>query len=732
MTIYHSEQALPDPATSGQMPAVRRRRRAMRLLFGLMIAALLANLLLVKAYTSGGFAQDGLHQRAAARTVPAAVRDGGPILDTSREEPRTLRMPDRTIALTFDDGPDPTWTPQVLAVLRRHRVPATFFVVGSQVAKHPDLAGQLVAEGHAIGAHTFTHPDLADLPGWRRDLEYSQTQMAIAYATGVSTSLVRPPYSSFADALDDRGWSTVRDAGDRGYVTVLNDTDSRDWARPGVDAIVRSATPDDGDGAIVLLHDAGGNRAQTVAALDRLIPAMRERGYRFATVSVALDGADRSVNQPASGVDRWRGGALVWLVRGADATWWFLWALFIVVGALTLARTALLFLFAVRHARRRRAPTWSWGAPVADSVSIVVPAYNERTTIGPAVRSLALSAHHDIRVIVVDDASTDGTAEEVETLDLGNVRVVRIPPGGKPTALNTGAALSTSDIIVMVDADTVVEPDSVHRLVQPFADPSVGAVAGNVKVGNRRGVLGQWQHIEYVIGFNLDRRLYDTFGCLPTIPGALGAFRRQALADAGGLSLETLAEDTDLTMAIHRAGWQVVYEESARAHTEAPATLGQLWKQRYRWSYGTMQAMWKHRRALIESGPSGRFGRRGLPLIALFTILLPMLAPLLDLMAIYGVIFANRWETGVAWLAMLVVQAVTAVLAFRLDRESLRPLWTLPLQQFAYRQLMYIVLLQSAVTALTGRRLSWQKLRRTGDVTVPPNSGVHPDVRWGT
>jgi cellulose synthase/poly-beta-1,6-N-acetylglucosamine synthase-like glycosyltransferase/peptidoglycan/xylan/chitin deacetylase (PgdA/CDA1 family) len=730
MTIYHSEQASPDPATSSRIPAVRRRRRAMRLLFVGMIMALLANLLLVKAYTSGGFVQDGLHEGAATGTVPAAVRDGGPVIDTSGAEPRSFRMPDRTIALTFDDGPDPTWTPQILAALRRHGAPATFFVVGSQVAKHPDLARQVVADGHEIGAHTFTHPDLAELPGWRRDLEYSQTQMAIAYATGVSTSLLRPPYSSFADALDDQGWSTARDAGGRGYVTVLNDTDTRDWARPGVDAIVRGATPEGDDGTIVLLHDAGGNRAQTVAALDRLIPALKERGYRFATVSAALEGTGRPGNQPASATDRWRGGALVSMVRVADGTWWFLWALFLAVGALTLARTLLLFLFAVRHARRRRAPSWSWGAPVIEPVTIVVPAYNERTTIGPAVRSLALSAHPHTKVIVVDDASTDGTAEEVEALGLGNVRVVRIPPGGKSTALNTGAALATTDIIVMVDADTVVEPDSVHRLVQPFADSSVGAVAGNVKVGNRRRLLGQWQHIEYVIGFNLDRRLYDTFGCLPTIPGALGAFRKQALADAGGLSHETLAEDTDVTMAIHRAGWQVVYEETARAHTEAPATLGQLWKQRYRWSYGTLQALWKHRHALIESGPSGRFGRRGLPLIGLFTVVLPMLAPLLDLMAIYGLVFADRWETAVVWLAMLVVQTVTAVLAFRLDREPLRPLWTLPLQQFAYRQLMYVVLLQSAVTALTGRRLSWQKLRRTGDVSVPAKSGVSPDARW--
>jgi cellulose synthase/poly-beta-1,6-N-acetylglucosamine synthase-like glycosyltransferase len=351
-------------------------------------------------------------------------------------------------------------------------------------------------------------------------------------------------------------------------------------------------------------------------------------------------------------------------------------------------------------------------------VSVIVPAYNEAETIAAAVTSLAASAHHRTEVIVVDDASTDGTAEIVEALRLPDVRVVRVPPGGKAKALNAGTALSRFDLVVMVDADTVVEPDSIHKLVQPFADPAIGAIAGNVKVGNRRTLLGRWQHIEYVIGFNLDRRMYDAFGCIPTIPGALGAFRRAALLDVGGLSTDTLAEDTDLTMAIHRAGWRVVFQDSARARTEAPATVSQLWAQRYRWSYGTMQAMWKHRHAIVESGPSGRFGRRGLPFIAAFTVVLPLLAPFMDVVAAYSAIFLNRWETLLGWLAIMFVQTVTAILAFRLDHEPLRPLWVLPLQQFTYRQVMYLVLLQSTGTALTGRLLHWQKLRRTGEVTV--------------
>ncbi|WCN80618.1 bifunctional polysaccharide deacetylase/glycosyltransferase family 2 protein [Micromonospora sp. LH3U1] len=703
-----------------------RRRRAVPpprwILLG-MLLTVLACVLLVNAYANASFTPDHQHSNRGQRDVPTSIVTGGPIISANSEQVRSYRLPDRTIALTFDDGPDPVWTPEVLRVLDHHQVKGTFFVLGAQAARHPDVARDLVGRGHELGVHTFTHPDLAELSGWRRDLEYAQTQLALAAVTGVRTSLVRFPYSSHADAIDNEDWPVLTAAGDLGYLTVLNDTDSQDWALPGVDKIVENATPNGTSGAITLWHDAGGDRAQTVAALDRFIPMMKERGYRFVTATEGVNlaftaaGVDHRVDSGAAAAagDRWRGRMLVWAVRGADHVLNAFGILFVVVGVLTLGRTVVLFLLAGRHARRRRAKDWTWGPPVTAPVSVIVPAYNEKEGIAAAVRSLAGGDHPGgIEVLVVDDGSTDGTADIVDALRLPNVRVVRKPNGGKPSALNTGVALARHDLIVMVDGDTVFEPDAVRRLVQPFADPQVGAVAGNVKVGNRRSLIAKWQHIEYVIGFNLDRRLYETLRCMPTVPGAIGAFRRQALRYAGGMTDDTLAEDTDITIALGRAGWKVVYEETARAWTEAPTSIGQLWKQRYRWSYGTMQAMWKHRRSVFDRGASGRFTRRCLFFLSLFGVLLPLFAPVIDLLALYGLFFLDRTATAVAWLVMLGVQLVTAVVAFRLDREKLGVLWVLPLQQFVYRQLMYLVMIQAVVTALTGGRLGWQKLRRTG------------------
>jgi cellulose synthase/poly-beta-1,6-N-acetylglucosamine synthase-like glycosyltransferase/peptidoglycan/xylan/chitin deacetylase (PgdA/CDA1 family) len=702
------------------------------MLLAALTAVVLVALLALEAYVDARFEPDapvtGIAEARAAQTVPAAVQSGGPIIDTRTGQVHAYPLPDRTVALTFDDGPDPAWTPKIRQILAKYHVPGTFFVVGSQVSRHPGEVRELVAAGNELGVHTFTHPNMAQVPAWRRSLEYSQTQLAIAAATGQKTALLRLPYSSENNAIDDDTWSVMRQAGQLGYVLVDSDTDSADWSRPGVNKIIANATPRGGHGAAILMHDAGGDRSETVAALDRLIPELKADGYTFTTVSQALRtahaGAGATTVTAAPG-EKWRGDAVSGTIRFADRLLGVLGVLILVAGVLMLARTALMLLLARRRARAHEHARTGWPA-VTQPVTVVVPAYNESANIAAAVTSIAGADHPGIEVVVVDDGSTDGTASIVDDLALRNVQVIRIPNGGKANALNVGIATARHDLIVTVDGDTVFEPASVRALVQPFADPRVGAVAGNVKVTNRRSLIGLWQHVEYVIGFNLERRLYEVVGCIPTVPGAIGAYRRQALRDAGGVTDRTLAEDTDLTMAITRAGWRVAYEPAAVAHTEAPSTLNQLWRQRFRWSYGTMQAMWAHRHAVVERGRSGRFGRVGLPLLALFGIVLPLLAPLIDVLTIYGVFFADWRRAVLAWGAMLLIQMVTALLALRLDRESLWAALAVPLQQFVFRQLTYLLLVKSFVTALTGARMRWQRIHRTGAAaahhlrTVPP------------
>ncbi|WP_326781057.1 glycosyltransferase [Streptomyces longwoodensis] len=709
-----------------------------RVILAALLLLALTSVMLLDGYLR---AEVGGDQRvrtgASSSEVPDAVLDGGPILTFRGGRATTVSVPDRTIALTFDDGPNPTWTPQVLAVLEKYDVPGTFFLVGSMVSRYPGIVRNLVRQGNEVGIHTFTHVDLSYQSSARVHREITQTQLALAGAAGITTTLFRAPYSSETDAIDNYSWPVYQELGEEGYTSVFVDTDSDDWKRPGVSKIVRWATPEDGEGASVLFHDAGGERSQTIAALPEYIEKMKAKGYTFTTVSGVLEeqrGGARAVggtgrlqaaHRPATGVTLYEGKALVAAVAVAEWTVPVLSVGLMVVGVAVMGRFAMMLVLARRHHRQRNRRRFGWGPPVTRPVSVIVPAYNEKECIANTLESLARSTH-PIEVVVVDDGSTDGTSQiaraAADRLGMRNVRIVRQENAGKPAALNNGVRSARHDIVVMMDGDTVFEPDTVRQLVQPFADPRVGAVAGNAKVGNRDTLIGAWQHIEYVMGFNLDRRMYDLLRCMPTIPGAIGAFRREAVLEAGGMSEDTLAEDTDITIALHRAGWQVVYQEHARAWTEAPGSLKQLWSQRYRWSYGTMQALWKHRKSLTDKGPSGHFGRVGMPLVVLFQVVTPVFAPLIDVFTVYSMVFVDFGAALLAWLAVLGVQLLCAAYAFRLDREKYRYLLMMPLQQLAYRQMMYLVLIHSCVTALTGGRLRWQKLKRTGEVGTP--SGV--------
>ncbi|MBN9102807.1 MAG: glycosyltransferase [Pseudonocardia sp.] len=644
--------------------------------------------------------------------VPFAVAHGAPVVDVRSSPIRTFAPARGTIAFTIDGGPDPSRTAQLLGVLSHFGVPATFFVSGAVVAQHPEAARSILGAGSEIGIRTFTSQDLASVSDTRLDRELTLTELALAGAVDRTTYLVRPPYSASVAGLDDEHFALVRRLADHGMVSVFSDVSAAGWTRRTTDEILATVVTPDKAGRVISVDASEGGPAQLASALARVIPALRDRGYTFATVTRAT--GLPPAGQQARERDKAVGDGMLAVVAVSTTIVAALGWLLLVAGGLVLLRLALMLVFAIYHSVRRNPKRFRWGPPVTAPVSVIVPAYNEKECIAATVRSL-MASEHPIEIIVVDDGSTDDTAAIVRGLNLPGVRLIRQANGGKPAALNNGIKHARHEIVVMIDGDTVFEPSTVRLLVQPFARPEVGAVSGNAKVANRKKLVGRWQHIEYVIGFNIDRRIQDLLGCMTTIPGAVGAFRRTALLQAGLVSDDTLAEDTDLTMAVCAAGWQIVYEERARAWTEAPTTLQQLWRQRYRWSYGTMQAMWKHRGSVFRSGPAGRMGRVGLLNLALFQVMLPMLAPLIDVFLVYGLVALDPVRTLQLWGAVLGIQMLSGLLAFGMERENPLPLLWMPLQQLVYRQMMYAVLIKSMGTALAGVRLRWQKLKRVGD-----------------
>jgi cellulose synthase/poly-beta-1,6-N-acetylglucosamine synthase-like glycosyltransferase/peptidoglycan/xylan/chitin deacetylase (PgdA/CDA1 family) len=670
--------------------ALRRDPRGHWLLLVLFLPVVTAALLF-EGWTNHEV--DAARYKAPCTTpIPRAADNGDPVLRLDGNKVQTASMPARTAALTFNGGPDPVWTPRILDLLRDRHAKATFFVYGSQATRHPELIRRIHAEGHEIGSYTYTGGDLGVASPIRSQLELSLTQTALAGTAGVNTGLLRLPHTKAADTMCGKEWTAAQRSAEQGYLLVATDHKSR---KPSQGVIRQFSHTDLG------YHEA-----------EQLL---RNRNVKkFTTVTGGL--GQQSSMTTVTAAERLRGEGLIWArTLGRFFTEGMAWALGI-AGGLGVLRLLMLVLFARVHMRRlqRFRPGSPWLREVNEPVTVLVPAHNEEAGIEATVRSLLASTHPYLQVIVVDDGSTDRTAQIAEGVRDPRVTVVRQPNTGKPGALNTGLGYARHDIVVMVDADTVFEPDALFRLIQPLAHPAIGAVSGNTKVGNRTKLLGRWQHLEYVFGFNLDRRMFEVLECMPTVPGAIGAFRRDALMGIGGVSDDTLAEDTDLTMALWRAGWRVVYEESAIAWTEVPGSLGQLWRQRYRWCYGTLQSMWKHRRAVLEVGPAGRFGRRGLSYLALFQIALPLFAPVVDVFFLYGLFFRDPTQAVGVWLGFMAVQMVTAAYALKLDHERMRELWALPLQLFVYRQLLYLVIIQSVVTAMLGNRLKWQRMRRSG------------------
>ena len=548
----------------------------------------------------------------------------------------------------------------------------------------------------------------------------------------MKTLLFRPPYGidHQPETASEIQMLPIPQA--MGYIIVGARIDPHDWGEPNgggpppVPTIVQRVLADaqKPHGNIILLHDGGGDRSHTLEALTPIIDGLRAKGYEFVSVSSLLGQTRAQVMPPLSHEE--------WLLARADAFMFdvYRWirmsiGFIFMAGILLVSGRAFIIGLLALAEKLRSAPQDH--PEYKPPVSVLIPAFNEEAVIVQTVRAALASDYPSLEILVVDDGSTDRTAELVRD-NFGRdprVRLLLQSNHGKPGALNHGLADATGEIVVSIDADTIVDPQAIPRLVRHFANPNVGAVAGNVKVMNRNRWLTRWQALEYITSQNLEKRAFDLLNCIPVVPGAVGAWRTDLLRSTGGFSGDTVAEDTDLTLTIRRNGWKILYDEDAIGRTEVPDTVDALIRQRFRWTFGTLQAVWKHRSA-VGKARYGTLGWIAIPNIFLFQILLPLVSPVIDLLFLLSLALWGLAQFHIAALPQLwtlqdvqrsliffaifmLIDLFTCVVAFALEKnEDWTLLAPLILQRFYYRQMMYVVLFSAIKEAVQGRPVGWR------------------------
>jgi len=661
----------------------------------------------------------------------------------------------KQLALTFDDGPDPQWTPKILDTLKREHAPATFFLIGFQAENFSGVTKRIYQEGHEIGNHTFTHPDISTIGFGYLRVELNLTERLFASRLGIRSVLFRPPYSVDQEPDTEDQVRPLELTQSMGYITVGNKIDPRDWsdtpaltpqeiAAGVLDHLPPCQLYDQKCGNIILLHDGGGRRERTLDALPLIIDGARARGFEFVPVYELLGKTKADVMPPLPANEYWL-ARLNWIGFWLfSATILGITVIFFLGDILMTGRLVSIGVLAIYD--RLRSHVFGTPDQIAvyrPNVAVLIPAYNEEKVIERTIQGALDSDYPNLRVIVIDDGSKDRTLEVARRAfaaeeAAGRVLILTKPNGGKAEALNFGLEhIGDAELFVGIDADTIIAPDAISRMVPHFLDPKVAAIAGNAKVGNRVNLWTRWQALEYITSQNFERRALNTMGAVSVVPGAIGAWRVDAVREAGGYHVDTVAEDADLTMALLRNGYRVEYEDRALAFTEAPTNANALMRQRFRWSFGILQAVWKHSAVFARKGALGFVA---LPNILIFQILLPLVSPFIDLMFAVGAIWyfvqkhfhpdttdpASFQRLLIFFVAFLVIDFLASALAFALERrqpEAREDGWLLSqvwLQRFAYRQVFSIVLFRTLKRAIQGRPFAWDKLERTAAVNYVP------------
>ncbi|HXE09652.1 MAG TPA: glycosyltransferase [Acidobacteriaceae bacterium] len=652
------------------------------------------------------------------------------------------------IALSFDDGPDPTWTPKILKILEQKHVTGAFFIIGEEALNDIGDLKRVYRDGNEIGNHTWSHPDISEISVPAANLELNLTERLFAAELGVQPLYFRPPYSIDQEPDTNDQAAPASRIQDLGYIIVGNKIDTDDWdenppkspqeiVSSVFDQIAMMQSKPWMKGSIILLHDGGGDRSATVKALPFLIDQLRAHGYKIVPVYQLMGKTRADVMPPLKKNQIWQ-ARIDWVAFAVGAFFQhFVVAVFFVGDVLMSARLILIGIFAIIDRFRKRK---NYATPdYAPRVAVLIPAYNEEKVIIRTIRSVMMSNYKNLRIVVIDDGSSDNTyraARDAYPADIANGRLIVLtkPNGGKADALNFGLEHIDEEIYVGIDADGVVAHDAITNLVSHFANPRIGAVAGNAKVGNKVNLWTRWQALEYITSQNFERRALDLFDVVIVVPGAIGAWRTAAVKAGGGYHTNTVAEDADLTMNLLEQGCSVIYEDRALAFTEAPENVNGLMRQRFRWSFGILQAVYKHLGAVRTRRAMGWFA---LPNTIVFQVLLPLVSPLIDLMFVAGVCnyFYNRhfhpeaasaqsFEKLLAFfLAFLIIDFVCSALAFMLERKHpasrgdgwlLFHIW---IQRFTYRQVFSVVLFRTIKRAIDGKPFAWDKLERTATMS---------------
>lgn len=346
-------------------------------------------------------------------------------------------------------------------------------------------------------------------------------------------------------------------------------------------------------------------------------------------------------------------------------------------------------------------------------ITVIVPAYNEEKVIERTIQALMDTKYQDKEIIVVDDGSKDKTFEIMSKYKK-QAKILQKTNGGKASAINFGLAYSTGEIIVIVDADTIIGHDSLIHLAKGFSiDKNVAAVAGNIKVRNRKNWLTWCQAIEYVGGIQIARRALDVFGAISVVPGALGAFRKSVLDEIGSYHKDTVVEDFDVTLKILKTKLVIAGSTNSTAYTEAPESLKSLYKQRKRWYGGNLQVFARHSDALTNP----RFGilqRFVFPYMIFSSCIMPFVGFITLGGAIYSAISGGGLFVLEMFTIFLALQCLQASLAVRLDNEDPRLIPYGIFLVIGFKQILDLFLIGAVFEHLLKKDITWTSADRVG------------------